>query len=173
VPTVIETSKTVLGEEHPNTLGSMRNLAWTYINQERWAEAKQLYVQVIETSKTVLGHEHPNTLLRMGYLAWTYINQERWAEAEQLLLQIIETTQNMPGRNQIDILRGATFLARNDSASPDRVRPSPVQSSPSNFWSGIGPIPTFSGPGLHCPGLIWISPAQCPGLGYFFTVSVF
>jgi hypothetical protein len=57
--------------------------------------------------------------------------------------------------------------------SPDRVRPSPVQSSPSNFWTGIGPIPTFSGPGLNWPGLIWTSPAQCPGLGYFFTVSVF
>jgi hypothetical protein len=56
--------------------------------------------------------------------------------------------------------------------SPDRVRPSPVQSSPSNLWTGIGPIPTISGPGLNWPGLIWTSLAQCLGLGYFFTVSV-
>ena len=49
----------------------------------------------------------------------------------------------------------------------------PVQYSPSNFWTGIGPIPTVSGPGLNWPGLIWTSPAQCPGLGYFFNVSDF
>ncbi|KAF8535299.1 hypothetical protein BDD12DRAFT_938450 [Trichophaea hybrida] len=42
--------------------------------------------------------------------------------------------------------------------SPDRVRPSPVQSSPSNFWTRIGPIPNFSGPGLNWPGLIWTIP---------------
>jgi hypothetical protein len=41
---------------------------------------------------------------------------------------------------------------------PDRVRPSPVQSSPSIFWTGIGPIRTFSGPELNWPGLIWTSP---------------
>jgi len=56
----------------------------------------------------------------------------------------------------------------NDSTSLDRVRPSLAQSSPRNFWTGIGPMPTFSGPGLNWPGLIWTSPAQCPGLGYFF-----
>jgi len=42
--------------------------------------------------------------------------------------------------------------------SPDRVRPSPVQSSPRNFWTGLGPIPNFSGPGLNWPGLLWTSP---------------
>jgi hypothetical protein len=50
--------------------------------------------------------------------------------------------------------------------SPDRVRPSPVQSSPSKFWTGIGPIPNSVGPGLDWTGLEWISPALCPGLGY-------
>jgi len=28
--------------------------------------------------------------------------------------------------------------------SPDQLRPSPVQSSPSDFWTRLGPIPTFS-----------------------------
>jgi len=41
--------------------------------------------------------------------------------------------------------------------SPDRVRPSPVQFSPRNFWTGLGPIPNFSGPGLNWPGLLWTS----------------
>jgi hypothetical protein len=33
--------------------------------------------------------------------------------------------------------------------SQDRVRPSPVQSSPSEIWTGIGSIPKFSRPGLN------------------------
>jgi Tetratricopeptide repeat len=50
----------MLGEEHPDTLASMANLASTYRNQGRWKEAKELEVQVIETRKRVLGEEHPD-----------------------------------------------------------------------------------------------------------------
>jgi Tetratricopeptide repeat len=44
----------VLGEEHPDTLTSMANLASTYMNQGRWKEAEELEVRVMETSKRVL-----------------------------------------------------------------------------------------------------------------------
>ncbi|KAJ0100736.1 hypothetical protein J7T55_000106 [Diaporthe amygdali] len=42
---VMETLKRVLGEEHPDTLTSMSNLASTYGNQGRWSEAESLVVQ--------------------------------------------------------------------------------------------------------------------------------
>ncbi|KAN0070808.1 hypothetical protein V8E54_010973, partial [Elaphomyces granulatus] len=58
----METSKTVLGPEHPSTLCSMNNLASTYRNQGRWTEAEKLHVQVMVTRKTVLGPGHPDTL---------------------------------------------------------------------------------------------------------------
>ena len=35
---VMETRKRVLGREHPDTLTSMEELAWTFWNQERWKE---------------------------------------------------------------------------------------------------------------------------------------
>jgi len=44
---VMETSKRVLGVEHPSTLTSMANLASTFWNQGRWKEAEDLEVQVI------------------------------------------------------------------------------------------------------------------------------
>jgi putative hemolysin len=47
---VMETSETVLGAEHPDTLTSMANLASTYRNQGRWEKAEELSMQVIETS---------------------------------------------------------------------------------------------------------------------------
>ncbi len=52
---VMETTKRVLGEEHPDTLTSMANLASTYRNQGRWDEAEKLEVQVMETTKEGAG----------------------------------------------------------------------------------------------------------------------
>ena len=72
---VIDTSARVLGEEHPDTLTSIGNLASTYWDQSRWKEAESLFVQVIETRKRVLGEEHPDTLTSIGSLALTYWNQ--------------------------------------------------------------------------------------------------
>src|ERR1700722_16659258 len=48
---VMETNKRVLGEEHPNTLMSMNNLAMTYQNQGKWKEAEALHVSVWERRK--------------------------------------------------------------------------------------------------------------------------
>jgi len=59
----------VLGQEHPDTLSSMANLASTYRNQGRWKEAEGLELQVMETRKRVLGQEHPDTVASMANLA--------------------------------------------------------------------------------------------------------
>ena len=66
---VMETTKRVLGEEHPDSLMSMNNLASTYSNQGRWKEAEALEVLVMETRKRVLGEEHPHSLTSMNNLA--------------------------------------------------------------------------------------------------------
>jgi len=52
---VIETSRRVLGAEHPDTLTIIANLASTYRNQGRWKEAEELEVKVMETRRRVLG----------------------------------------------------------------------------------------------------------------------
>ncbi|KAJ7033019.1 acyl transferase/acyl hydrolase/lysophospholipase [Mycena alexandri] len=72
---VMETRKRVLGEEHPDTLTSITNLASTYRNQGRWNDAEALQVAVVETSKRMLGEEHPDTLMRITNLASMYQNQ--------------------------------------------------------------------------------------------------
>ncbi|RYP57748.1 hypothetical protein DL769_009308 [Monosporascus sp. CRB-8-3] len=72
------------GEDHPDTLTSMGNLASTYWSQGRWKEAEELEVRVIERRKRVLSEDHPDTLTSMHNLASTYWNQGRWKEAEEL-----------------------------------------------------------------------------------------
>ncbi|KAF8865625.1 HET-domain-containing protein [Acephala macrosclerotiorum] len=124
---VLETQKTVLGVDHPNTLASMANIALTYNDQGRWDQAKGLFVQVIEiskrvlgavstyenqgrwnqaeelsvqvmeTSKRVLGLEHPHTLISMANLASIYKDQGRWDEAEKLFVQVVMTSKRVFG----------------------------------------------------------------------------
>jgi tetratricopeptide (TPR) repeat protein len=108
---VVETSKRVLGEEHPDTLTSMGNLASIYSNQGRWKEAEELGVQVMETVKRVLGKEHPDTPISMANLASTYWNQGRWKEAEELQVQVMETFKRVLGEEHPSTLISMANLA--------------------------------------------------------------
>jgi tetratricopeptide (TPR) repeat protein len=101
----------LLGEEHPDTLTSMANLASTYRNQGRWKEAESLDVQVMEASKRLLGEEHPSTLTSMANLASTYRNQGRWKEAESLEVQVMEAWKRVLGEEHPDTLTSMNNLA--------------------------------------------------------------
>ena len=90
--------KKLLGAEHPDTLGSMANLASTYWNQGRWSEAEKLAVHVMDRTKELLGAEHPNTLISMENLACTYRDQGRICESEKLELEVINIKLRQ-GRN--------------------------------------------------------------------------
>jgi tetratricopeptide (TPR) repeat protein len=108
---VMQTTKRVLGNEHPHTLLSMANLAATYRDQGRWREAEELEVQVMETTKRVLSNEHPDTLSTMANLASTYRNQGRWGEAEELEVQVVETRKRVLGHEHPDTLTSMANLA--------------------------------------------------------------
>ncbi|KAJ5313221.1 1-3-beta-glucanosyltransferase gel2 [Penicillium atrosanguineum] len=77
----MEARNTKLGEDHPDMLISMNNLASTYMKQGRWEEAEQLEVQVMETRKTKLGEDHPDTLTSMANLAFTWKSSGHDAKA--------------------------------------------------------------------------------------------
>ena len=51
-----------MGQNHPNTLSSMNNLANLYRNQGKYAEAEPLYVDCLRLFRQLLGENHPNTL---------------------------------------------------------------------------------------------------------------
>ncbi|KAL2847247.1 hypothetical protein BJY01DRAFT_212762 [Aspergillus pseudoustus] len=57
----METSKTVLGAEHPDTLTSMANLAYTWKSQGRVLEALALLKESCRLRHKVLGPDHPST----------------------------------------------------------------------------------------------------------------
>jgi tetratricopeptide (TPR) repeat protein len=101
----------VLGEEHPDTLTVMANLASTYSDQGRWKEAEELEVDVMEIRKRVLGKEHPDTLTSMANLASTYRNQGRWKEAEELEVDVKKISKRVLGEEHPDTLTSMGNLA--------------------------------------------------------------
>ncbi|WYZ41486.1 hypothetical protein EsH8_V_000381 [Colletotrichum jinshuiense] len=101
----------LLGEDHPDTLSSVSNLATTYWNQGRWKEAEELDVQVIETRKRVLGEEHSDTLTSIANLAATYWTQGRWKEAEKLDLEVMEIRLKALGEEDPETLSSMANLA--------------------------------------------------------------
>ena len=90
----MEMSKRVLGEEHPDTLARIANLALTFSHQGRWKEAEELQVMVMEMSKRVLGKEHPDTLARIANLALIFSHQGQWKEAEELQVMMTDKQED-------------------------------------------------------------------------------
>jgi tetratricopeptide (TPR) repeat protein len=108
---MMERSKRVLGEEHPDTLASIHHLAIIYSDQGRWKEAGELQRAVMESAIRLLGVNHFNTLTSMANLASTFWNQGRWKEAEELEVQVMETRKRVLGEEHPETLTSMGNLA--------------------------------------------------------------
>lgn len=107
----ITESRRLLGEDHPETLTSMHNLAWIYQGQGRWEEAEGFETRVLETRERILGKEHPDTLNSMSNLALTYQQQGKLAQAEDLETRVLETRERILGVDHPDTLISMSHLA--------------------------------------------------------------
>ncbi|KAJ7817142.1 P-loop containing nucleoside triphosphate hydrolase protein [Mycena leptocephala] len=89
--------KQVLGEDHPDTLLAMGNLASTYHSLGEFHKAEELEVVVLAKRKQVLGDDHPDTLLAMGNLASTYWHLGKLQQAEELEVIVLEKRKHLLG----------------------------------------------------------------------------
>ncbi|KAF2022766.1 hypothetical protein EK21DRAFT_82453, partial [Setomelanomma holmii] len=60
--------KRVLGEEHPDTLTSMHNLAYTLRSQGYYNKAFVLLERCYQLRWQILGNQHPHTQLSLNAL---------------------------------------------------------------------------------------------------------
>jgi tetratricopeptide (TPR) repeat protein len=102
--TVVEARKRTLGEEHPDTLGSMHALALIYSEVGRRQEALQLTETIVAARKRTLGEEHPDTLSSMHALALRYSEVGRWQEAPQLTETVVAARKMTLGEEHPDTL---------------------------------------------------------------------
>ncbi|KAF8195195.1 P-loop containing nucleoside triphosphate hydrolase protein [Mycena galopus ATCC 62051] len=96
---VLEKRKQLLGDNHPDTLRTMGNLASTYSDLGEHQKAKELKVTVLEKLKQLLGDNHPHTLLTMGNLANTYSDLGEYQKAKELNVTVLEKQKQLLGDN--------------------------------------------------------------------------
>ena len=68
----MESSARVLGDDHPQTLSRLDDLAGVYQRTGRYADAERTYVDVVERTTASRGAEHPATLAYRGNLISLY-----------------------------------------------------------------------------------------------------
>ncbi|KAF9040324.1 hypothetical protein BDP27DRAFT_1347492, partial [Rhodocollybia butyracea] len=110
----VELSKKVFGEEHPDTLSRIQNLASRYSRIQnlasrysevgRYNDALQLAEPLVELSKKALGEDHPHTLSRIQNLAINYSEVERFNDALQLAEPLVELSKKVLGEEHPDTL---------------------------------------------------------------------
>ncbi|PVG01072.1 hypothetical protein CPB86DRAFT_753787 [Serendipita vermifera] len=101
----------LLGPQHPRTLKAMTQVAWTYIEMERVADAEVLLDQVIETGNQILGEENDILTSAMHCLGQVYSRQERLAEAESLQRNLLNLLTTCEGPKHPVTLAAMTNLA--------------------------------------------------------------
>ncbi|MGY3521157.1 tetratricopeptide repeat protein, partial [Micromonospora sp. PTRAS2] len=62
----------VLGNDHPDTLTSVNNLAYAYQAAGDLGRAISLFEQALTDCRRVLGNDHPQTLTSVNNLAGAY-----------------------------------------------------------------------------------------------------
>ncbi|KAG8762001.1 hypothetical protein FRC11_011755 [Ceratobasidium sp. 423] len=109
---VVEGFKQELGEDHPETLTSMDNLATIYAGLGKWSEAEKMMVQVVDTKKRILGEEVPSTLGSMSNLADIYRRLGRLDQAKQMQVEVLTTRKRLLGEENLHTLQSMSHLAK-------------------------------------------------------------
>jgi serine/threonine protein kinase/tetratricopeptide (TPR) repeat protein len=121
----LETRRSLLDDEHPDTLGSMHALAYLYWLQGRYDEAERLCLETLESQKRILGADHPNTLESMNTLVALYKYRKRNDEAVALCLETIEAQKRVLGADHRETLTSMSNLALlySDMGQFDKAEP--------------------------------------------------
>ncbi|MFD4482104.1 tetratricopeptide repeat protein [Streptomyces sp. NPDC058471] len=102
----------LLGEKHPDTLTACANLAVSYRQVGRTAEAIMLGERVLANRERLLGGKHPDTLTARANLAEIYEAAGQTAEAIMLGEHVLANRERLLGGKHRD-----TLTARNDLAA--------------------------------------------------------
>jgi len=103
----------VLGEQHPETLSIMSDLALMYTYEGKFGVAESLFAKVFDVQRRVMGEEHPRTLSSMDYLAATYSSEGKYAQAEALHAKALEIRRRVLGEEHLDTLSSMNNLGLN------------------------------------------------------------
>jgi len=125
-----------LGEEHPDTLQTMNNLAALYIDQNKGPQAEPLLNRAWQVRRRTLGEENPETLVTLNNLAALDRMDGKYPEAELLYKRGLEIRRRVLGENH-----RSTALTMHNLASLYRLEgkyaeAEPLQTRSLEIWRG-------------------------------------
>ncbi len=125
--TALATRRETLGEQHPDTLQTLNNLALLLFAEGQYPEAEPLCRALLERVRLTSGQDSPRTLTAMNNLARLLEAQGNLAEAEPLYRRSLEGRRGLLGEDHPKTLAGmsnlATLLeAQGELAEPEALR---------------------------------------------------
>jgi serine/threonine protein kinase/tetratricopeptide (TPR) repeat protein len=99
-----------LGDDHPDTLEAMKQLAVVWDDQGLYAKAEQLVRQTLDRVRRVAGEDGRLALELEYILAYVVMDQSRWDEAEALLRRSLERRTGVLGEEDSDTLDTMSHL---------------------------------------------------------------
>jgi tetratricopeptide (TPR) repeat protein len=103
--------RSMLGDDHPDTLHSMNDLAETRRDLGDLQGARQLFEETLTARQRVLGDDHPDTLWSMHDLAATRRNLGDLEGARQLFEQTLTARRRVLGDDHPDTLTSKKNVA--------------------------------------------------------------
>jgi tetratricopeptide (TPR) repeat protein len=115
----------VLGEEHPDTLASLSNLADLDRDQGLYERAQARYNKVLEVRRRVLGHQHPRTSDALVWLSEVLLQQKDYGDAEPMLREALSsyerTTPDIWTRYNGQSMLGASLAGQQKYAEAETL----------------------------------------------------
>ncbi|HEV7503696.1 MAG TPA: serine/threonine-protein kinase [Thermoanaerobaculia bacterium] len=87
--------RTLLGADHPETLGLERNLGSILLRQKEYARAGDLYQEVLRAQERVLGTNHRDLILTLSSLGAAQNGQNRYPAAADSLRRALALHQSL------------------------------------------------------------------------------
>jgi tetratricopeptide (TPR) repeat protein len=94
----------LLGEEHADTLESLKEMGLLWRNQNKYREAEELCRQTLETARRVLGDDDKLTLKLEHLIAEVVMEEDRLDESEELFRRCLPREIRILGEDNPDTL---------------------------------------------------------------------
>jgi CHAT domain-containing protein len=127
----------VLGPEHPDTAGSLNNLASLYKHTGEYAKAEPLYQEALRIWQKVLGPEHPDTATGLDNLAELYRDLGALAKAEPLLQEALRIRQKALGPEHPDTATSLNNLASLYHSMGEYAKAEPLYQEALRIWQKV------------------------------------
>jgi tetratricopeptide (TPR) repeat protein len=124
---VLEADRGLLGEEHPDTLTAMNNLAQTIKAQGHLQEARQIEEHVLNARERLFGDDHVDTLTAKHNLAETLAGQGQLVKARRMQEHVVKQLTNLVGAKHRQTLNArnnlaTTLIAQGDLAGARKLQ---------------------------------------------------